>query len=91
MADFRPNLCGGNSYHSREFEHRSAEQRKVVSYFPGEHRQYSGGGYVLKLTGYIGDLVNKVKYLQDNNWINNRTRAVITEFSVYNAQVDWSY
>ena len=40
------------------------------------------------MKGYIGKLVEKINTLKDNGWINNRTRAVFTEFSVYNAQVN---
>lgn len=49
---------------------------------------YGGGGYVFPLKGYIGDVNDKVETLKKMNWINNRTRAVIVEFSVYNAQVN---
>lgn len=48
---------------------------------------YSGGGYVLKLKGFIGEVEERVQLLKDNAWINNRTRAVMVEFAVYNAQV----
>ena len=50
-------------------------------------RTYGGGGYVLRLTGYIGDLKDKLTKLKYENWVDNRTRALIVEFSVYNAQV----
>ena len=39
------------------------------------------------MKGNIGDLVHKIEVLQNTSWIDNRTRAVVTEFSVYNAQV----
>ena len=50
-------------------------------------RAYSGGGYVMKLKGYIGDMREKIQMLQREKWVDNRTRALIVEFSVYNAQV----
>ena len=49
-------------------------------------RTYGGGGYVLRLTGYIQDLKDRITLLQEENWVDNRTRALIVEFSVYNAQ-----
>ena len=51
------------------------------------YRKYSGGGYELRMKGSIGELMDKIEVLQNNSWIDNRTRAVITEFNVYNAQV----
>ncbi len=51
-------------------------------------RNYGGGGYVLKLTGYILDLQERIQLLQRENWVNNRTRALMVEFSSYNAQVN---
>jgi hypothetical protein len=48
---------------------------------------YGGGGYILPLTGFISVLNKKVDVLKRESWIDNRTRAVFVEFSVYNAQV----
>ncbi len=49
---------------------------------------YGGGGYIFRLSGFIDRLQEKVNVLKTNNWINNRTRAVLVEFSTYNAQVN---
>ena len=51
-------------------------------------RTYGGGGYILELRGYIDDLQNKIKLLQQVKWTDNRTRSLILEFSSYNAQVN---
>ena len=51
-------------------------------------RDYGGGGYVLRLKGYIDDLKDRIRLLQEVKWVNNATRATIVEFSVYNAQVN---
>lgn len=50
-------------------------------------RTYGGGGYILRLTGFIEELNSKIETLKTENWVDNRTRALIVEFSVYNAQV----
>jgi hypothetical protein len=50
-------------------------------------RTYGGGGYVFRFTGQIHDLEAKMQSLIENNWVDNRTRALLLEFSVYNAQV----
>ena len=49
-------------------------------------RNYNGGGYVLKLTGYMDNLNETIQTLKYDPWTDNRTRALILEFSVYNAQ-----
>ena len=51
-------------------------------------RNYGGGGYVFKLTGYTATLQNNLDRLKVEQWADNRTRALILEFSVYNAQTN---
>ena len=52
-------------------------------------RTYSGGGYIFRFTGPIEELEAKIDSLVENKWVDNRTRALILEFSVYNAQVNF--
>ena len=52
-------------------------------------RTYSGGGYIFRFTGPIEKLEAKIDSLVENKWVDNRTRALILEFSVYNAQVNF--
>ena len=40
------------------------------------------------MRGYIDDLKDKIKLLQEVKWVNNKTRSLMLEFSVYNAQVN---
>ena len=42
----------------------------------------------MELRGFIDDLKDKIRDFQKDQWINNRTRSAIVEFSVYNAQVN---
>jgi hypothetical protein len=49
-------------------------------------RNYGGGGYVLKLTGIISHMNDTIQQLKMDPWTDNRTRALILEFSVFNAQ-----
>jgi len=73
----------------REFEFQSAEKRDANNLaLGGAYHVYSGGGYELRLKGQIEKLKLKLITLQESNWIDNRTRALITEFSVYNAQAN---
>ena len=50
-------------------------------------RTYSGGGYIFRFTGPTEKLEAKIDSLIETPWVDNRTRALILEFSVYNAQV----
>ena len=70
-----------------EFEYTTEAQREAKA-TKGDFGYYTGGGYLLKLKGNIAELKERIETLQTNNWIDNRTRALITEFSVYNAQVN---
>ena len=54
------------------------------------YRTYSGGGYELRFKGQIAKLNEKLVTMEENNWIDNRTRALITELTVYNPQVGYS-
>lgn len=62
--------------------------RLIKFYFAGKLDVYSGGGYVLPLKGSRQELWTHIEKLISNNWIDERTRAVVAEFSVYNAQAN---
>ncbi len=51
------------------------------------HALYNGGGYVLDLSGSKYDLQQNLARLKASRWIDEYTRAVFIEFTVYNAQV----
>ena len=48
---------------------------------------YSGGGYVYKVRGSSNNIRSDLQDLKRQYWIDNSTRAVIVEFSTYNANV----
>jgi hypothetical protein len=48
---------------------------------------YSGGGYVYKIRGSSKNILTDLADLKRLYWIDNNTRAVILEFSTYNANV----
>ena len=70
-----------------EYQYRTQEEREAKA-DKGDFTLFKGGGYELQLRGHIDALNDKIKTLQLNDWIDNRTRALVTEFSVYNAQVN---
>ncbi|XP_064093787.1 uncharacterized protein LOC135206294 [Macrobrachium nipponense] len=72
---------------TREFQYSTA---KKLQGFPkwGKLDWYSGGGYVVHLQGPSADLRERFLELQKDMWIDNYTRAVLIEFSTYNAGVN---
>ena len=79
-------LSDENCVEADEFKYVSQETLKSRPITLGV-QTHGGGGYILKLTGFIGDLKARVQMLKDNAWIDNRTRSINVEFSVYNTQV----
>ena len=71
---------------SAEYRFESSESLESIPITAGI-RTYGGGGYIQRLTGPIQKLELKLQELIEENWIDNRTRALLVEFSVYNAQV----
>ena len=69
-----------------EYEYESPTKSETTS-ISASPRSYGGGGYILRLKGYITDMQANLDLLKEENWIDNRTRSLIVEFSVYNAQV----
>nr|XP_040566802.1 polycystic kidney disease 2-like 2 protein [Lepeophtheirus salmonis] len=67
-----------------EFRYENASSLQSLSY-NAIMDTYSGGGYVVHLKGSSAKISHTLLLLQDLNWINNHTRAVFLEFSVYNA------
>ena len=70
-----------------EFEYMTQTERESRT-LNADFSYYSGGGYELRLRGHIDELKERLQTLQQEDWIDNRTRALITEFSFYNAQVN---
>ncbi|XP_052094392.1 polycystic kidney disease protein 1-like 1 isoform X3 [Mytilus californianus] len=51
----------------------------------GKHGIYDNSGYVLQLNMTRSEVLVQLEELQQLDWINNQTRAVIVEFTLYNA------
>lgn len=49
--------------------------------------RYSGGGYLVELRGPFAKVVRTLQTLQDDEWIDEHSHALFTEFAVYNPQV----
>ncbi|XP_066273811.1 polycystin-1-like protein 2 isoform X2 [Branchiostoma lanceolatum] len=63
--------------------HRTAEELREVS-FHGIHGVYYGGGYQVELGKNRTESVAILRTLRDNNWIDEKTRAVFVQLTLYN-------
>ncbi|KAK3865158.1 hypothetical protein Pcinc_029214 [Petrolisthes cinctipes] len=70
-----------------EFKFLSSEELETYS-LTGKLGSYGGGGYVIHLNGLQKDDAENLKKIQELGWINKHTRAVILEFTTYNANVN---
>uniref|UniRef100_A0A1I7WE86 PLAT domain-containing protein n=1 Tax=Heterorhabditis bacteriophora TaxID=37862 RepID=A0A1I7WE86_HETBA len=79
-----------------EYKFKTAEELKTRR-IRGAVNTYGGGGYTISLDGTASDLIKKLRKLESENWLDEvicmlrlvNTRALIVEFSVYNAQVNY--
>ncbi|XP_066302612.1 polycystin-2-like [Branchiostoma lanceolatum] len=56
--------------------------------YVGQHGIYRGGGYVASLGTSNQSSSNITAYLQQHSWLDNQTRAVFIEVTLYNPHVD---
>ncbi len=54
----------------------------------GRHGSYGDGGYVYEFRGRLSDIQSNLSMLHQLDWIDNRTRAVIIQLSLYNPNVE---
>ncbi|XP_064099124.1 location of vulva defective 1-like [Macrobrachium nipponense] len=76
-----------SSCQAAEFKHTSALTLASMPVW-GSRDWYGAGGYVIRLQGSSKSILDRFTYLQKHKWINEGTRAVLVEFSSYNAQVN---
>ena len=69
------------------FQYRTASN---LNGYPvvGTVETYWGGGYVYEMRGQKSYLQGNLTLLQQNNWIDRQTRAIIIEFSIFNPNVN---
>ncbi|KAI3389555.1 hypothetical protein SNEBB_005250 [Seison nebaliae] len=73
-----------NTLNVTEFRYSSATQLNSLPY-GGKFAFYSGGGYVFEIRGSFDILLKKFQQLKNRRWINQQTRAIFVEWSLYNA------
>jgi polycystin 1L2 len=68
------------------FQYSTSDELDTYIYV-GDHATYSGNGYVYEFLGDISDLASNISKLEELGWIDNKTRAVFIEFTLYNPNV----
>lgn len=59
--------------------------------YAGLYNNYLGGGYVFKIntkSSNMSSIQSDLSFLQTNDWIDQNTRAVFVEFTLYNVNLD---
>jgi polycystin 1L2 len=70
----------------RSFEYQTSEQLDTYVYI-GEHETYSGNGYVYEFRGHLSEIRNNLSELHKLGWIDNKTRAIFIQLTLYNPNV----
>jgi hypothetical protein len=68
------------------FYYRSSNELNTFVYY-GDHQSYPGGGFVYEFRGRLTDLQKNLSELHRSEWIDQRTRAVIIQLTLYNPNV----
>ena len=76
-----------DSCHKPEYKYTPASELDGLPY-TAKLDIYGGGGYIYRLNKPQVEIREDLLTLQRNHWINNHTRAMFLEFSVYNAQIN---
>jgi polycystin 1L2 len=71
----------------QSFEYKSNDVLDTYVYV-GKHESYSGNGYVYEFRGRLSDLRSNISELHKLGWIDNKTRAVFLQISLYNPNVE---
>jgi polycystin 1L2 len=70
----------------KAFKYQSHEELDSYIYI-GDHETYSGGGYVYEFRGSLSDLRSNISQLHQLGWIDEKTRAIFIQISLYNPNV----
>jgi hypothetical protein len=65
------------------FVYQSSDKLDTYTYV-GDLATYGGGGYIYELRGSLSDLSSNLSELHQLGWIDEQTRAVIIQLSLYN-------
>ncbi|CAF0990631.1 unnamed protein product [Adineta steineri] len=68
------------------FNYSTSDELDTYSYI-GEFGTYSGGGYVYEFRGRLSDMKTNLSTLHQLDWIDEKTRAVFIQLTLYNPSV----
>ncbi|CAF3969202.1 unnamed protein product, partial [Adineta steineri] len=71
---------------TQSFQYSTSKDLDTYIYV-GEHGRYSGNGYVYEFRGRLVDLQSNLSLLHQLQWINNQTRAIVIQLTLYNPNV----
>ncbi|CAF4192320.1 unnamed protein product, partial [Adineta steineri] len=71
---------------SQSFQYKSSKDLDTYTYV-GDYGVYEGGGYVYEFRGRLVDLQSNLSTLHQLGWIDDKTRAVIIQLTLYNPNV----
>ncbi len=70
----------------KAFQYQLSENIDTYAYV-GEHGTYSGNGYVYEFRGSLSNLRSNLSELHQLQWIDEKTRAIIIQITLYNPNV----
>ena len=90
-SSFRPGWSNAttsvfNRVIHRAFEYQPGDELDTYVY-NGQHDVYASGGYVYQCRGRLSDLRSNLSLLHRLGWIDQHTRAVIIQLTLYNPNV----
>ncbi|XP_006813809.1 polycystin-1-like protein 2 [Saccoglossus kowalevskii] len=86
-SEHNPNDTSRRRFRDQVWKYNTMTELEGVPLY-GIENLYSGGGYVAVLGNTLWDATNRVKYLFDNRWLDERTRGLFVEFTLYNPHVN---
>ena len=87
LTDSMRNLINSYPNLSSSFQFTKSKYLKDSGY-SGLFADYLSGGYVYRMAGDLSTVTNSLSALQKMNWIDQRTRAIFFDFTLYNPNVD---
>ncbi|CAF1131898.1 unnamed protein product [Adineta steineri] len=70
----------------KAFNYSTSDELDTYTYV-GEFGTYSGGGYVYEFRGRLSDMKTNLSKLHQLDWIDEKTRAVFIQLTLYNPSV----
>ncbi|CAF1645338.1 unnamed protein product, partial [Adineta ricciae] len=70
----------------KAFQYETSDTLDTSKYI-GEYATYSGGGYVYEFRGSLINLKTNISLLHQLEWIDQHTRAILIELTLYNSNV----